>query len=174
MIMFGATAFASPAEIESPLVLHGSISEVNDHYVKITDKDQQSIVVKVAWDTLILSGESGRNVPLDRLEKGDEVTAYYSHVMTRSIPAQSHGYALVMTPKNKVRATYAVVTDPQKTANGVRFLDKTTNTYITIPKSVSSQIQDIKTGDSVLVWYRTVAMSSPAQAVATKAESAVH
>lgn len=173
--MIGSTAFASSASIESPLVLHGYISEINNHYVLITDKDkQESITIKVGWDTLILSGESGRNIALDRLDKGDEVTAYYSHIMTRSLPPQSHGYALITTPQNKVRAVYTVVKDPQKTVSGVRFLDETTNTYITIPDNISPQLQNIENGDRILVWYRAIALSSPSQATAIKADFAEH
>ncbi|WP_182188246.1 hypothetical protein [Pectinatus frisingensis] len=171
LLLFNATVLAAPVKPESPLILRGHISGINNHYITVVDNNNKnSVVILVGWDTLILSGESGKDVPLDRLNVGDDVMAYYSHIMTRSLPPQSHGYALVMTPKNKTGAMYAIVSDPQKTANGVRFLDESTNTYVTIPQNVSAELQNVQNGDCVLVWYATVALSNPAQAFAVKAE----
>lgn len=169
LFFVGGRAFATPSADITPAYIHGHITEINDYYVTVSDENQNAVRLVINWDTQILSGNSGREVTFSRLHKGDELSAYYSPAMTKSIPAQANAYALVMTPANDNNGMYAVVTNVEKTANGVRFLDKLTNNYVTIPKSVSASLQNIKAGDTVLVWYKVVALSSPGQANAQKA-----
>ena len=106
---------------------------------------------------------------MNRLHVGDELTAYYSPVMTRSLPPQSKAYALVMG-NGEHDAIYMHVGEIEQTKNGVRILSSNNDVYVTIPKTVEDDADKLKKGDKILVWYDFMALSMPAQATAIKAE----
>jgi cold shock CspA family protein len=122
----------------------------------------------VRWDTEILNGKNGEDVDLNRLHVGDELTAYYSSISTRSLPPQSRAYALVMGD-GQHDGIYMHVSKVDKVKNGVKFLNTNEDMFVTIPENVEDDAKELKQGDKVLVWYDFVAMSMPGQATATKA-----
>ena len=120
------------------------------------------------WDTEILNGKNGEDVDFNRLHVGDELTAYYSSISTRSLPPQSRAYALVMGD-GQHDGIYMHVSKVDKVKNGVKFLNTNEDMFVTIPENVEDDAKELKQGDKVLVWYDFVAMSMPGQATATKA-----
>lgn len=165
-----AFAASSKASIDSVLRLHGTITEINDDMITVQDMEgKQSVALIVRWDTEILNGKNGEDVDLNRLHVGDELTAYYSPVMTRSLPPQSKAYALVMG-NGEHDAIYMQVDTVEKTKNGVRILNSNKDVYVTIPETVEDDADKLKKGDKVLVWYDFMALSMPAQATATNAK----
>ena len=172
-LIFSTTmAFAAtPGQaLDSVMRMHGTITEINDDMITIQDtQSNQSVALIVRWDTEILNGKNGADVDLNRLHVGDELTAYYSPISTRSLPPQSKAYALVMG-NGEHDAIYMKVNEVEKTKDGVRVLNSNNDVYVTIPKTVEDDANKLKKGDAILVWYDFMALSMPGQATATKAK----
>lgn len=172
-LIFSTTmAFAAtPGQaLDSIMRMHGTITEINDDMITIQDtQSNQSVALIVRWDTEILNGRNGEDVDLNRLHVGDELTAYYSPISTRSLPPQSKAYALVMG-NGEHDAIYMKVNEVEKVKDGVRILNSNNDVYVTIPKTVEDDANELKKGDAILVWYDFMALSMPGQATATKAK----
>ena len=166
-LAFASTAaFAAAANkaVDNVVSMHGQIVSINDDMITIKDTNSNnSVALIVRWDTEILNGKNGEDVDLNRLHVGDELTAYYSSISTRSLPPQSRAYALVMGDGQHD------VSKVDKVKNGVKFLNTNEDMFVTIPENVEDDAKELKQGDKVLVWYDFVAMSMPGQATATKA-----
>lgn len=171
-LAFASTAaFAASANkaLDDVMRLHGQIVSIDDDMITIKDKNSDNTVALiVCWDTEILNGKNGEDVDLNRLHVGDELTAYYSSISTRSLPPQSRAYALVMGD-GQHDGIYMHVSKVDKVKNGVKFLNTNEDMFVTIPENVEDDAKELKQGDKVLVWYDFVAMSMPGQATATKA-----
>ena len=172
-LIFSTTmAFAAtPGQaLDSVMRMHGTITEINDDMITIQDtQSNQSVALIVRWDTEILNGRNGEDVDLNRLHVGDELTAYYSPISTRSLPPQSKAYVLVMG-NGEHDAIYMKVNEVEKVKDGVRILNSNNDVYVTIPKTVEDDANELKKGDAILVWYDFMALSMPGQATATKAK----
>lgn len=172
-LIFSTTmAFAAtPGQaLDSVMRMHGTITEINDDMITIQDtQSNQSVALIVRWDTEILNGRNGEDVDLNRLHVGDELTAYYSPISTRSLPPQSKAYALVMG-NGEHDAIYMKVNEVEKVKDGVRILNSNNDVYVTIPKTVEDDANELKKGDAILVWYDFMTLSMPGQATATKAK----
>lgn len=171
LALASTVAFAATAKnaVDQVMRIHGQITAINDDMITIKDKSSdQSVALIVRWNTEILNGQNGKDVDLDRLHVGDELTAYYSSISTRSIPPQSTAYALVMG-NGEHDGIYTQVAEVNQVKNGVRILNSNGDMLVTIPTNVEDDAKELKAGDKVLVWYDFVAMSMPGQATATKA-----
>lgn len=171
-LAFASTAaFAAAANkaVDNVVSMHGQIVSINDDMITIKDTNSDNTVAFIVrWDTEILNGKNGEDVDLNRLHVGDELTAYYSSISTRSLPPQSRAYALVMGD-GQHDGIYMHVSKVDKVKNGVKFLNTNEDMFVTIPENVEDDAKELKQGDKVLVWYDFVAMSMPGQATATKA-----
>lgn len=171
-LAFASTAaFAAAANkaVDNVVSMHGQIVSINDDMITIKDTNSDNTVALIVrWDTEILNGKNGEDVDLNRLHVGDELTAYYSSISTRSLPPQSRAYALVMGD-GQHDGIYMHVSKVDKVKNGVNFLNTNEDMFVTIPENVEDDAKELKQGDKVLVWYDFVAMSMPGQATATKA-----
>ena len=167
-VAFAGTKDNSLNEIRS---MRGQITEINGNMITVQNRDDanDTIALIVRWDTEILNGKNGDDVELSRLNVGDELTAYYSPISTRSLPPQSVAYALVMG-SGEHDGIYMQVDSVEKTKYGTRILNSNKDTFVTIPEKVNDDAKELKAGDRILVWYDFVALSMPAQATATKAE----
>ena len=171
LILSATAAFAAPQQtLDSVMRMHGTITEINDDMITMQDTEgKQSVTLIVRWNTEILNGKNGEDVDLNRLHVGDELTAYYSPISTRSLPPQSKAYALVMG-NGEHDAIYMHVDEVEKVKNGVRILNSNKDVYVTIPNTVEDDADKLQKGDKILVWYDFMALSMPAQATATKAK----
>lgn len=168
-LAFASTAAFASSAVDQVRSLHGHIIEISGNMVTIEGENPQDVVaVHLNWDTEIVNGRNGNDVDFNRLEVGDELTAYYSASATRSLPPQSRAYALVMG-NGEHDAIYMQVAEVNKVKNGVEVLNSNEDTLVTIPTKVEDDAKELKQGDKVLVWYDFVAMSMPGQATATKA-----
>lgn len=170
-LAFASTAAFAAANkaVDNVVSMHGQIVSINDDMITIKDKNSDNTVsLIVRWDTEILNGKNGEDVDLNRLHVGDELTAYYSSISTRSLPPQSRAYALVMGD-GQHDGIYMHVSKVDKVKNGVKFLNTNEDMFVTIPENVEDDAKELKQGDKVLVWYDFVAMSMPGQATAIKA-----
>ncbi len=169
-VTMAASSGSANSELDKVMSIRGQITEINDDMITVKDKDSdRSVALIVRWDTEILNGKNGDDVELNRLHVGDELTAYYSPIATRSIPPQSRAYALVMG-SGEHDGIYMHVDSVEQTKYGTRILNTNKDMYVTIPENVNDDAKDLKKGDRVLVWYDFVALSLPGQATATKAK----
>ena len=96
-LAFASTAAFASSAVDQVRSLLGHIIEISGNMVTIEGENPQDVVaVHLNWDTEIVNGRNGNDVDFNRLEVGDELTAYYSASATRSLPPQSRAYALVM------------------------------------------------------------------------------
>lgn len=170
---FAAAGSAAPAFAQDGfaevLSMRGEITQINGNTVTVTDEqNNQSVAVKVAWNTEIRKGSNGKALSFDKLKKGDKVTAYYSPVMTRSLPPQSRGFAIVVGD-GEHDGIYTKVAEVRRADGATKILSANGDIIVTIPDSVNADAKDLKPGSKVLVWYDFVALSMPGQATATKA-----
>lgn len=151
---------------------------VNDQLlVTINNMD---VVLNISEDTLVIDSQTGLPASLNDLKAGDNIFAYYSAAMTRSIPPQSHAIAIVtQVEKNKSHAELFTVREIiSRNDDEVRALNKEGNLIVTFSKKnilvpfKTKQlvtIEDIHVGTQLFIWYEIVALSYPGQTGATKA-----
>lgn len=166
-----ATYINEQAMVPDILSMHGTITEINQDRSTITIVDKngnnQMVALDIRWNTKVLNGKNGNNFDIDKLKVGDELTAYYSPIMTRSIPPRTNAFALVVGD-GQHDGIYTKIGLVEATENGKRILNSNGDLYITIPDSISKNAQDLKPGKKMLVWYDMVALSMPGQTTATK------
>lgn len=163
----------APEKMRAPhmLRMRGHIAEIRDNSVLIKGEGNQSIVAKLNSDTYIIEGESGKLRMPRALEVGQEVFAYYSAAMTRSLPPQTKAFALVLGSQEEYLPQFFVVDQVQHAADGsfVRVLNSTNDVIATITADACENFADIQTGDKLLVWSRIMTMSLPGLTNAEKA-----
>lgn len=128
------------------------------------------IKLRVGLDTLLVDGTNGEKGEFARLQPGDKVTAYYSNRVTRSIPPQGYATALVVSDlfENVKSGFYMKVQKIEQTKNGIIVFDGDQDRMITISDKLLKKTGKIKQGDELMVWYRAMTMSIPAQANADR------
>lgn len=162
-----ASAAASPVQVDGVLAMEGTIESVEGHHLILANREGR-LALLLGWQTVAVNGKSGRQVALDLLQPGDELTAYYSPALTRSIPPQTKAYALVLGTSEH-RAFYLRAGQVDKTEDGVRVLDSNGAVSVHISRAVCAEADDIQPGTELLAWYDVVTMSLPGQAEAWKA-----
>ncbi|WP_373325844.1 copper amine oxidase N-terminal domain-containing protein [Sporomusa paucivorans] len=170
----GAVAAAATIETPVPKVIStkGKIAEIGDNRIRVAGKGSYNeIVLHIQEGTYIVDAEDGTHIPFTDLKTGDAVTAYYSPVVTRSIPPQSSAIALVVgTPETGNPGQYMKVAAVEQRPDGsVRVLCTNSERLVTIYPEIFAQPAAIKVGSELIVWYDIMTMSMPAQAGATKA-----
>lgn len=162
--------------IESPvqnvITTKGEIKEINKGQVRVLGEGAYNeIVLNIQDSTYILNAQDGTPIPFKDLKKGDTITAYYSPRVTRSIPPQGNGIALIVgTPKTGGTGMYMKVAKLEENKDGsIKVLCTNSDRLVTITPDVFAQTTDIKEGSELIVWYDIMTMSIPAQATATKA-----
>ncbi len=163
----------APEKMRAPhmLRMRGHIAEIRDNSVLIKGEGNQSIVAMLNNNTYIIEGESGKLRMPRALEVGQEVFAYYSAAMTRSLPPQTKAFALVLGSQEEYLPQFFVVDQVQHAADGsfVRVLNSTNDVIATITADACENFADIQTGDKLLVWSRIMTMSLPGLTNAEKA-----
>ena len=147
----------------------------------VDEENAQQIQLNLSADTYYLDSKTGLAVNPDTdIKVGDEIYAYYSSAMTRSIPPQSAAYAIVVNLDEKAApAHYLVAEAVTKNDDGsVTVLAESGTILVTIAKDtpitpyLTKNIvtnQEIEVGTRLFAWYDQVALSMPGQAHATKA-----
>lgn len=136
------------------------------------------LALNLSEQTIFLDNETGVPVNRDTLKEGQAVYIYYSAAMTRSLPPQSAGYAvLTNVGEQSIPAKLHVVEQVLENAGGTTVmtdhgslaLSLTEDTKFShlINKSVVTA-QDLKLGTWFFAWYDVVALSYPGQAAAQR------
>lgn len=147
----------------------GKILEVKDNMVVV--KGERGIVAALLNDeTYLLNGKNGKAKKLSSFKVGKEVTVYHSPKMTRSIPAQTQAYAIILGDNDVKQGKFFVVDQVTPSENGeyVSVMDSSHSLIATVDKKAYRYYSQIKAGDRLLVWYDMMTMSLPARTNAQK------
>ena len=156
--------------VEEVLFTTGKIIEVNENMIVV--KGEHNIIAAVITDeTYLLNGKTGKAKKLSSFKVGKEVTVYHSHKMTRSIPAQTVSYAIVLGANDEKQGKYFKVDKVTLSEDGsyASVIDANHNLIATIDKKACKDFISIKSGDELIVWYNMMTMSLPARTNAQKA-----
>ena len=159
---------ADPQVIRAPgmYITSGKIVAIEDGlYIIKGEGSRPQVAAVVDRDTYVVEGKSGKLRLPRALKVGQQVTAYYSANMTRSLPPQSHAMAIVIGASAGGSAAYFEVAQAALSADGsyVTLLNANNDLIATVDAAACSDFAKIKRGDKLLVWYDMMTMSLPAQ-----------
>lgn len=176
------TAMAADAAVAAPLdavqadpqvmrapgtyITSGKIVAIEDGlYIIKGEGSRPQVAAVVDRDTYVVDGRSGKLRLPFALKVGQQVTAYYSANMTRSLPPQSHAMAIVIGAPSEGTVAYFEVAQAAMSADGsyVTLLNANNDLIATVDAAACSDFAKIKRGDKLLVWYEVMTMSLPAQ-----------
>ncbi|MGM9569091.1 MAG: hypothetical protein ACI3XC_03315 [Phascolarctobacterium sp.] len=155
----------------SMLRMSGAITEIDGNKVVIRGEGQECVVALLNDDTYIVKGEKGKLRSAKELKVGQEVVAYYSARMTRSLPPQAQAFAIVIgNVRKEYVPQYFVVDQVQRAFDGscVHVLNSTNDVIARIDKYACEGYASIEAGDKLLLWSRVMTMSLPGQTNAEK------
>lgn len=155
----------------SMLRMSGTITEITGNKVVVRGEGQECVVAVIDDSTHIIKGEKGKLRSAKDLKVGQEIVAYYSARMTRSLPPQAQAFAIIIGDMRKdYLPMFFVVDKVQPAADGscVRVLNSTNDVIARIDKHACEDFANIKEGDKLLLWSRVMTMSLPGQTNAEK------
>ena len=114
--------------------------------------------------------KNGKAKKLSSFKVGKEVTVYHSPKMTRSIPAQSAAYAVVLGDNSEKMGKFFKVEDVTMSEDKtyVSVINTNESLIATVDKKANKNFAEIKAGDNLMVWYDMITMSLPARTNANK------
>ena len=156
--------------VEEVLFTTGKIVEVNENMI-VVKGEHNLIAAMITDETHLLNGKNGKTKKLSSFKVGKEVTVYHSPKMTRSIPAQTVSYAIVLGNNDEKQGKYFKVDKVTLSEDGsyVSVIDTNHNLIATIDKKACKDFTSIESGDELIVWYNMMTMSLPARTNAQKA-----
>ena len=156
--------------VEEVLFTTGEIIEVNENMI-VVKGEHNLIAAMITDETHLLNGKNGKAKKLSSFKVGKEVTVYHSPKMTRSIPAQTVSYAIVLGNNDEKQGKYFKVDKVTLSEDGsyVSVIDTNYNLIATIDKKACKDFTSIESGDELIVWYNMMTMSLPARTNAQKA-----
>ena len=156
--------------VEEVLFTTGKIVEVNENMI-VVKGEHNLIAAMITDETHLLNGKNGKAKKLSSFKVGKEVTVYHSPKMTRSIPAQTVSYAIVLGNNDEKQGKYFKVDKVTLSEDGsyVSVIDTNHNLIATIDKKACKDFTSIESGDELIVWYNMMTMSLPARTNAQKA-----
>ena len=132
--------------VQDVLFTSGKIVEVNENMI-VVKGEHNIIAAMITDDTYLLNGKNGKAKKLSSFKVGKEVTVYYSSKMTRSIPAQSAAFAVVLGDSSEKMGKFFKVEEVTMSED---------NTYVSVINT------------NLMVWYDMMTMSLPARTNANK------
>ena len=156
--------------VEEVLFTTGKIVEVNENMI-VVKGEHNLIAAMITDETYLVNGKNGKAKKLGSFKVGKEVTVYHSPKMTRSIPAQTVSYAIVLGNNDEKQGKYFKVDKVTLSEDGsyVSVIDTNHNLIATIDKKACKDFTSIESGDELIVWYNMMTMSLPARTNAQKA-----
>ncbi len=167
---------------DASVMVWGSVMELGENTIYLengNEKDPNNkILVRVSETTAVLDAVTGEIKTFADIRQNENVYAYVSPAMTRSMPPQANAFVVLCNiPADFGVPTYAQVQKVTRQEDGsvdalvsgdvVLHLNDKTELMAYGTKQVPA-LADIKPGTMVLSWYRVVAESMPAQAAPTK------
>ena len=155
--------------VQDVLFTSGKIVEVNENMIVV--KGEYNIIAAIITDdTYLLNGKNGKAKKLSSFKVGKEVTVYHSPKMTRSIPAQSAAYAVVLGDNSEKMGKFFKVEEVTMSEDNtyVSVINTNESLIATVDKKANKNFAEIKAGDNLMVWYDMMTMSLPARTNANK------
>ena len=155
--------------VQDVLFTSGKIVEVNENMIVV--KGEHNIIAAIITDdTYLLNGKNGKAKKLSSFKVGKEVTVYHSPKMTRSIPAQSAAFAVVLGDNSEKMGKFFKVEEVTMSEDKtyVSVINTNESLIATIDKKANKNFAEIKAGDNLMVWYDMMTMSLPARTNANK------
>ncbi len=145
--------------------------------VTIAEEGANQIHLHISDETAILKADGTPISPAD-LNVGDAIWAYHSTMVTRSLPAQSAAFAIIVAdPAATALPLYIKAAKVTKTEDAVEILSedgsyliRATEETEVVPYKTRNivSLSDIKEGSIFLAWAETVTMSLPGIATPSK------
>ena len=157
--------------VQDVLFTTGVILEVQDNLLVIKGEGHHNLVAAVVTEnTYLLNGKNGKAKKLSSFKVGKEVTVYYSPKMTRSIPAQSAAYAVVLGDNSEKMGKFFKVEEVTMSEDKtyVSVINTNESLIATVDEKANKNFAEIKAGDNLMVWYDMMTMSLPARTNANK------
>jgi hypothetical protein len=155
--------------VQDVLFTSGKIVEVNENMIVV--KGEHNIIAAIITDdTYLLNGKNGKAKKLSSFKVGKEVTVYHSPKMTRSIPAQSAAFAVVLGDSSEKMGKFFKVEEVTMSEDKtyVSVINTNESLIATVDKKANKNFAEIKAGDNLMVWYDMMTMSLPARTNANK------
>ena len=155
--------------VQDVLFTSGKIVEVNENMI-VVKGEHNIIAAMITDDTYLLNGKNGKAKKLSSFKVGKEVTVYHSPKMTRSIPAQSAAYAVVLGDNSEKMGKFFKVEEVTMSEDKtyVSIINANESLIATVDKKANKNFAEIKAGDNLMVWYDMMTMSLPARTNANK------
>ena len=155
--------------VQDVLFTSGKIVEVNENMI-VVKGEHNIIAAMITDDTYLLNGKNGKAKKLSSFKVGIEVTVYRSPKMTRSIPAQSAAYAVVLGDNSEKMGKFFKVEEVTMSEDNayVSVINTNESLIATVDKKANKNFAEIKAGDNLMVWYDMMTMSLPARTNANK------
>lgn len=155
--------------VQDVLFTSGKIVEVNENMI-VVKGEHNIIAAMITDDTYLLNGKNGKAKKLSSFKVGKEVTVYHSPKMTRSIPAQSAAYAVVLGDYSEKMGKFFKVEEVTMSEDKtyVSVINTNESLIATVDKKANKNFAEIKAGDNLMVWYDMMTMSLPARTNANK------
>lgn len=155
--------------VQDVLFTSGKIVEVNENMI-VVKGEHNIIAAMITDDTYLLNGKNGKAKKLSSFKVGKEVTVYHSPKMTRSIPAQSEAFAVVLGDDSEKMGKFFKVEEVTMSEDKtyVSVINTNESLIATVDKKANKNFAEIKAGDNLMVWYDMMTMSLPARTNANK------
>ena len=155
--------------VQDVLFTSGKIVEVNENMI-VVKGEHNIIAAMITEDTYLLNGKNGKAKKLSSFKVGKEVTVYHSPKMTRSIPAQSAAFAVVLGDNSEKMGKFFKVEEVTMSEDKtyVSVINTNESLIATVDKKANKNFAEIKAGDNLMVWYDMMTMSLPARTNANK------
>ena len=155
--------------VQDVLFTSGKIVEVNENMI-VVKGEHNIIAAMITDDTYLLNGKNGKAKKLSSFKVGKEVTVYHSPKMTRSIPAQSEAFAVVLGDNSEKMGKFFKVEEVTMSEDKtyVSVINTNESLIATVDKKANKNFAEIKAGDNLMVWYDMMTMSLPARTNANK------
>ncbi|WP_130862939.1 copper amine oxidase N-terminal domain-containing protein [Bacilliculturomica massiliensis] len=166
----GADAGEGAAEIGA--------AESSHILIETVEATPQAIRLNLSDSTVVMDTQTGLPVNRSELKVGQEIYAYYSAAMTRSLPPQSHAEAILVNLDEKSLPAHLLTVEKSSELDGTVSLLAENGTIIVrvaadtpvSPLYTKNIVRntDIHMGTRIFAWYDIVALSMPGQANAQK------
>lgn len=155
-----------------------TVEEIGENYIIAKTDSDTRIQLNISEATCIIDSETGTAIDLTSIKAGDVLSAEYSSIMTRSIPAQTNAVVIASNVEKGGLVNFIEASSVSKTEDGnVVVTDKASGLILTIAKDASVtpyktrnivRLDDIAEGTRFIAWYDMETMSIPAQSSTKK------
>ena len=178
---FASSTAPENTNLPNTLIQTGYVIEVeqddpeNSYLVLAEEKDSNAPLLQVNLDsnTLLVSGSTGEILSLSQIDIETPVAAYINSMMTKSLPPQAMGIAVIVDDGGEQANGFAIIGDIKTDAGEINLVSQDGDIIINLDEDTEiggavSSFEDIESGMQVLYWSNGVVETYPVQADAYK------